>query len=99
MELQYFIHFPRVKASVECSRASPSSLQRPLAPWPRPHQIANWLLAIAALVFLMVVVGCITRLTESGLSITRWDPISGVIPPLNQADWQHQFDLDRKRVV
>src|SRR3546814_11026655 len=69
------------------------SLERPLAPSPRPHQIANWLLAIAALVFLMVVVGGITRLTESGLSITRWDPISGVIPPLNQADWQHQFDL------
>src|SRR3546814_13087856 len=67
------------------------SLARPLAPSPRPHQIANWLLAIAALVFLMVVVGGITRLTESGLSITLWDPISGVIPPLNQADWQHQF--------
>src|SRR3546814_3650096 len=73
------------------------SLERPLAPSPRPHQIANWLLAIAALVFLMVVVGGITRLTESGLSITRWDPISGVIPPLNQADWQHQFDLYKQR--
>ena len=41
----------------------------------------------------MVVVGGITRLTESGLSITEWKPISGAIPPLTQADWQHAFDL------
>src|SRR3546814_12682379 len=89
------MHSARLKTSGEGARASRMSLERPLAPSPRPHQIANWLLAIAALVFLMVVVGGITRLTESGLSITRWDPIAGVIPPLNQADWQHQFDLYR----
>ena len=41
---------------------------------PRPLAIANWLLVVAALVFLMVVVGGITRLTESGLSITEWQP-------------------------
>jgi cytochrome c oxidase assembly protein subunit 15 len=45
------------------------------------------------MVFLMVVVGGITRLTESGLSITEWRPISGAIPPLTQSDWQHAFDL------
>jgi heme a synthase len=39
------------------------------------------------------VVGGITRLTESGLSITRWDPVSGIIPPLSDADWQAAFDL------
>ena len=59
----------------------------------RPLAIANWLFAVAALVFLMVVVGGITRLTESGLSITEWKPISGAIPPLTQEHWNHAFDL------
>jgi cytochrome c oxidase assembly protein subunit 15 len=57
----------------------------------RPRAIALWLLAVAALVFLMVVVGGITRLTESGLSITRWDVVSGTLPPLNDAEWAAQF--------
>ena len=66
---------------------------RPAALRPRPRALAVWLILVAALVFLMVVIGGITRLTESGLSITRWDPVSGAIPPLNAADWQAQFDL------
>jgi heme a synthase len=66
---------------------------RPAAPLPRPRAIANWLLFVAGLVFMMVVIGGITRLTESGLSITRWDPVTGAIPPLDAADWQAQFDL------
>ncbi len=57
----------------------------------RPNAIANWLLAVAALVFTMVVVGGITRLTESGLSITEWKPVSGAIPPLSEAAWQDAF--------
>ena len=60
---------------------------------PRPLAIANWLLLVAGLVFLMVVVGGITRLTESGLSITEWNPIRGAIPPLTDDQWQHVFDL------
>jgi cytochrome c oxidase assembly protein subunit 15 len=59
----------------------------------QPLAIARWLLAVAGLVFLMVVVGGITRLTESGLSITEWKPVSGAIPPLDAADWNHAFDL------
>src|SRR5206468_597220 len=59
----------------------------------RPRAISNLLLVVAGLVFAMVVVGGITRLTESGLSITEWKPISGAIPPLNEADWRHAFDL------
>jgi cytochrome c oxidase assembly protein subunit 15 len=59
----------------------------------RPRSLSNLLLFVAALVFGMVVVGGITRLTESGLSITEWKPISGAIPPLTQADWQHAFNL------
>ena len=64
-----------------------------LAPARRPLTISNWLLAVAGLVFLVVVVGGITRLTESGLSITEWKPVTGAIPPLTQADWSHAFDL------
>jgi heme a synthase len=56
----------------------------------RPVRI--WLYAMAALMLLMVVVGGATRLTESGLSITSWKPIAGVIPPLSDADWQAEFD-------
>lgn len=62
------------------------------APQARPRAISNWLLAVAALVFLMVVVGGITRLTESGLSMVRWEPVSGAVPPLDEAQWQAEFD-------
>jgi cytochrome c oxidase assembly protein subunit 15 len=58
----------------------------------RPNAIANWLLTVAALVFLMVVVGGVTRLTESGLSITEWKPITGTLPPLSAAEWAAAFD-------
>ena len=60
---------------------------------PLPLAIANWLLFVAGLVFLMVVVGGITRLTESGLSITEWNPVSGAIPPLTHEQWEHAFAL------
>lgn len=58
----------------------------------RPRALAIWLLFMAALVFLMVVVGGVTRLTESGLSMVRWEPISGIVPPLDDAQWQAEFD-------
>ncbi len=61
----------------------------------RPGPIANWLLFVAALVFAMVVVGGITRLTESGLSMVRWEPISGAIPPMNEDAWQAEFEAYR----
>ena len=77
-----------------------SALEQKLAPAtdrrPRALALSNWLLAVAALVFLMVVVGGITRLTESGLSITEWNPISGAVPPLSHADWAHAFELYRQ---
>ncbi|MFA7441319.1 MAG: COX15/CtaA family protein [Sphingomonadaceae bacterium] len=62
----------------------------------RPRALAIWLLSVAALVFVMIVVGGITRLTESGLSITEWKPVTGVIPPLNDAEWQEAFDKYRE---
>ncbi|KQX19077.1 MULTISPECIES: COX15/CtaA family protein [unclassified Sphingomonas] len=69
-----------------------SLLARPALPSPRPRALADWLLFVAALVFAIVVVGGITRLTESGLSITEWKPVRGIIPPLDQAEWQAEFE-------
>jgi len=62
----------------------------------RPRALANWLFVVAGMIVLMVVVGGITRLTESGLSITRWNPITGTIPPLSHAQWQAEFDHYRQ---
>ena len=77
-----------MRPEMSSATAIPSS-----APRYRPLALSNLLLAVAALVFAMVVVGGITRLTESGLSITEWKPISGTIPPLSQQDWAQAFDL------
>jgi len=57
----------------------------------RSRAVAIWLFAVAALVVAMVVVGGSTRLTGSGLSITQWKPIRGVVPPLNLQQWQAEF--------
>ncbi|HWW58194.1 MAG TPA: COX15/CtaA family protein [Sphingopyxis sp.] len=59
---------------------------------PRPAALARWLWTVALLVIAVVAVGGITRLTESGLSITEWRPVSGVLPPLNEADWVREFE-------
>ena len=50
-----------------------------------------WLLLITLLVALIIVIGGLTRLTESGLSITNWDLFSGILPPLNIKEWEHFF--------
>jgi cytochrome c oxidase assembly protein subunit 15 len=65
-------------------------------PTARPAALATWLLCVAMLVFLMVVVGGITRLTESGLSITEWKPVTGALPPLNEAQWMAEFEKYRQ---
>lgn len=57
----------------------------------RPGALVLWLLGVALLVFAMVVVGGITRLTESGLSITEWKPVTGALPPLSDAAWREAF--------
>ncbi len=54
--------------------------------------VAYWLASICVVVFLMIIVGGVTRLTHSGLSMVEWKPILGSIPPLNQEDWQEAFD-------
>lgn len=58
----------------------------------RSKQIGYWLLTVAGVVFLMIAVGGLTRLTQSGLSMTEWKPIMGTLPPINEADWQEMFE-------
>lgn len=57
----------------------------------RRRLISGWLFAIAAMVFLMVVLGGATRLTHSGLSMVEWRPVTGWLPPLSEAEWEQAF--------
>ena len=54
--------------------------------------VANWIFLGVAMLIIQVLLGGVTRLTGSGLSITEWKPIMGFLPPLNDADWQQSFD-------
>ena len=58
----------------------------------RDRAVRWWLISIAALIAIMVLVGGATRLTESGLSIVEWKPVTGTLPPLNQEQWTQAFD-------
>lgn len=93
--------------------ATPSAAPRP-ASSPRPpsrlergsgarRAIRAWLWVLFALVVTMIAVGGMTRLTDSGLSITEWRPLAGAIPPMNATDWQAEFDryrqIDQYRLV
>jgi cytochrome c oxidase assembly protein subunit 15 len=76
-----------------------AAFPRPVAIAPIAHPadsgeraIAYWLLLCCAMIFAMVVIGGITRLTLSGLSITEWQPVTGIVPPLSQADWIAEFE-------
>ena len=56
-------------------------------------KIAQWLLICCGLVFVMVVLGGVTRLTGSGLSMTDWRPVTGILPPMNIEEWRHSFEM------
>ncbi|KAJ7667702.1 electron transfer protein 1 [Mycena polygramma] len=64
----------------------------PEIPPPPGRAVGMWLLLSSVLVLVVVVVGGVTRLTESGLSITEWRPITGVLPPLSAGAWEEEFD-------
>src|ERR1700754_1958989 len=64
---------------------------------PGQRAIRLWLYAVAALIFAMVLVGGATRLTESGLSIVEWKPVTGTLPPLGEAAWQAAVDKYKTR--
>jgi cytochrome c oxidase assembly protein subunit 15 len=62
------------------------------SPETRRRAVYAWLIAVAALIFAMVLVGGATRLTESGLSIVEWKPVTGTLPPLSETEWQAEFE-------
>jgi cytochrome c oxidase assembly protein subunit 15 len=74
------------------------NIPRALGPRSRTQRraVTLWLWSVAALVFLMVVVGGATRLTESGLSITEWKPLTGIIPPLSEEAWRAEFETYKR---
>jgi cytochrome c oxidase assembly protein subunit 15 len=60
--------------------------------------VGTWLLIGCLMVFFQVIVGGVTRLTESGLSITQWKPIKGIVPPLSEIEWNAEFGLYKQKV-
>jgi len=84
--MEDWIHFPEPTPAVEPHPTVENALA-----------VRNWLWVVAGLVFVMVLVGGATRLTESGLSITEWKPITGIVPPLSHKDWLYAFE-DYKKI-
>jgi heme a synthase len=78
-------------ATVVPATANPAAERLPTTAAGAPRAVACWLLACCALVFAMIVVGGVTRLTHSGLSITEWQPIVGTLPPLSAQEWDAAF--------
>jgi heme a synthase len=72
-----------------------SDWRQGLAPGAR-RSVRRWVWSLAGLTFLILVIGGITRLTQSGLSMVNWEPIMGVVPPLTEAQWQETFELYRQ---
>ncbi|MEI6559163.1 MAG: COX15/CtaA family protein [Rhodospirillaceae bacterium] len=90
---------PETAAETASQAAPPAMVHRP-APNPAAAPgrgadvaIGLWLLVCAAMVFAIVVIGGITRLTHSGLSMVEWKPLIGILPPLSEAEWQRVFGL------
>ena len=73
--------------------ASTTLSGNPASAGPHDRAVGLWLLLCALMVLAMAVIGAVTRLTESGLSIMEWAPISGALPPLSQAEWQRLFAI------
>ncbi|KAG5335374.1 hypothetical protein C0989_001307 [Termitomyces sp. Mn162] len=79
-------------SSTFVKRHATSTPEARVLPILAPRSVGMWLMMSSTLVFAIVVVGGVTRLTESGLSITEWRPITGVLPPLSEAEWEAEFD-------
>ncbi|KZZ91363.1 Heme A synthase/Protoheme IX farnesyltransferase [Moelleriella libera RCEF 2490] len=82
-------------SSRSASVSQAQQLAQGVPPRTNPKSVAYWLIGSAASVFGIVVWGGLTRLTESGLSITEWRPVTGSLPPMSQADWESEFEKYR----
>ncbi len=84
--------FEEVGAEKSATRAPRTTGGIDAAPRGARRAVRVWLIALFALVVLMIAVGGLTRLTDSGLSITEWRPVTGALPPMNAADWSAEFE-------
>lgn len=86
-------------AAFDTKTAFPPHLQAPAATPTTsqaiPRSLPNWLFGCSALVFGIVIIGGLTRLTESGLSITEWEPFTGILPPITDAEWDVEWEKYR----
>ncbi len=82
-------------AADRASRVRPAGGMIDARPRGARRGIRLWLMVLFALVVVMIAVGGLTRLTDSGLAITEWRPVTGALPPLNAADWQAEFERYR----
>jgi cytochrome c oxidase assembly protein subunit 15 len=81
-------HFP-------AAATAPLRPERAEAATEIPRSLPRWLFGCSALVFGIVVIGGLTRLTESGLSITEWEPFTGILPPITAAEWDVEWEKYR----
>jgi hypothetical protein len=87
-------------AAFDAKSVFPPHLAAPAAATPTtsqaiPRSLPNWLFGCSALVFGIVIIGGLTRLTESGLSITEWEPFTGILPPITDAEWDVEWEKYR----
>ncbi|EGS19819.1 putative cytochrome c oxidase assembly protein [Thermochaetoides thermophila DSM 1495] len=87
----------RKPSATKAQSSSNSGSSKGPKSWPETNDkvVGYWLVGSAASVFGIVIFGGLTRLTESGLSITEWRPVTGSLPPMSDADWQSEFDKYR----
>lgn len=78
------------------SASSDASVPKPEDVRTIPKSLPTWLLGCSALVFGIIVIGGLTRLTESGLSIVEWNPITGIRPPITDAEWDEEWEKYRQ---
>jgi hypothetical protein len=86
------IAYPTTPASESTSSAKTATEALPILT--SPH-VATWLYICSGMIFFIVVIGGVTRLTESGLSITEWEPIKGILPPIGQEQWLVEWEKYR----
>ena len=75
------------------TKVSSTDVTNPLTQLQKDRYMAGWLLFCCFTIFCMVVLGGVTRLTGSGLSMVQWEPIMGILPPLSMEEWKHTFAL------
>lgn len=94
-----YVHAPQLKRAYSTASSTFESAANATRAIPKakpdvvpPKSVGYWLIGTSTLIFGIVVLGGLTRLTESGLSITEWKPVTGSIPPLNEQDWIDEFN-------